>query len=546
MRRYVRDMSNNRPALLAAGVVGAAAAAVAAILAYEGRGITFTGDEWAYVAHVFTHSGVGGLLSSPGSDYLLLVPLFLYERLLDLFGMTSYVPFRVAAIATHLAVAALLFALLRRRIGPVAAALAVIPILFLAGGPPPGNAVDSVTMTARRLPMLLAIAFSLGALLALDRRSRRGDIAACALLTLGTLSHPVAVAFVVVAAVTVLARDGSARVRSAFVFAVPALVWVAAALAFGNGASDLGPGRLIEAAGYVARSFAAAAASLLGILNSPPVNGADAIRVGTRWLAAAAVVAAVVWAVRRRSRQAAGVPWGLVAAAAGLVVLLVATALQPGSGAIGPPDASRYVYPEAVLLVLVVAEAFRGIRLPRRLLVAAVPLLAFVAVAGTLQLREVGSELRTTSELERAELGALQRAAAAQREIAGPVSTVTAATYAETASIPELKKLPRRLTLGGVPASVLEEIGDRYGSPALDASEIASAPPRARQLAATLYGRLLEPTSSFHLVARALGLDPGGRLIGDDLGVGDKLRLAAKAILDVDRLVLPVRPEQPE
>jgi hypothetical protein len=330
------------------------------------------------------------------------------------------------------------------------------------------------------------------------------------------------------------------------VFTVPALVWVAAALAFGNGASDLGAGRLIEAAGYVARSVAAAAASLLGTLNSPPVDGAEAIRIGARWLAAAAVVAAVVWALRRRARESRGVPWGFVAAMAGLLVLLLATALQPGSGAIGPPDASRYVYPEAVLLVLLVAEAFRGIRLPAKLLIAAVPVLAFVVVAGTLQLRQVGAELRTTSELERAELAALDRAATAQREIAGPVSTVTAATYAETASIPELKKLPRRLTLGGVPASVIDEIGDRYGSPALDASEVASAPARARQLAATLYARLLEPTSSFHVLARALGLDTGGRLIGDDLGVGDELRDAAKSILDVHRLVLPVGPEKPE
>src|SRR5438132_13763378 len=109
----------------AAGALFACAAIVAAVvLLRDGRGITFMGDEWSYINRFVTVHGLDSVLRSPGSDYLLVAPLFLYERLLDVFGMTSYVPFRVVAVCVHLPCPLLLFLPLRRRAGarPAAAA----------------------------------------------------------------------------------------------------------------------------------------------------------------------------------------------------------------------------------------------------------------------------------------------------------------------------------------------------------------------------------------------------------------------------------------
>src|SRR6058998_3185240 len=110
----------NRARALPGALFAGAAVAAAAILLYEGRGLTFTGDEWSYLGHLVNDPRPASLLSSPGSDYLMVIPLFLYARLLDAFGAASYIPYRVVGVSVHLLCASLLFLLLRRRVGPLA------------------------------------------------------------------------------------------------------------------------------------------------------------------------------------------------------------------------------------------------------------------------------------------------------------------------------------------------------------------------------------------------------------------------------------------
>jgi hypothetical protein len=499
-------MRGKAPAL-ASALFAAAAATATALLAVDGRGMTFTGDEWAYAGHLITHSGPDRFLTSPGSDYLMAVPLLVYQRMFELFGMASYVPYRVVAIALHLACALLVFLLLRRRIGRVPAALATIPFLFLAGAPG-GISVDAVSMSARRLPMVLAIGFGLGALLALDR-GFRGDAVSCVLLVLSVASHPVALGFLAAAAVLVAMRSASDRRRGAFVVLVPLGLWLAAVMVVGHGASYLTMHRALDAPLYVARSVAAASGALVGALNSPPVAGSGALRVGLPWLAGALAVGGCAWAVQRRLR--AGEGWrdlaGFLAAATGLLVLLAATALQPGSAEIGPPSSSRYIYPEAILLLLAVAEAFRGIRVRRRTALVAVPLIALAVAGSVLQLGQFGTRLRTVSLTERAELGAIQQAVEGRSELAGrPAAEAVPTALAARTAVPSLVPVSRRFALGGLTPAELEELGNRYGSQALSPQEIQEARFRVRRLASHLYEQILQPTPLLQRFAKSLGL----------------------------------------
>jgi hypothetical protein len=487
----------NGASALGVGIFAAAAAAAAALLIYEGRGVTFTGDEWAYAGHLVTQSGADRLLTSPGSDYAMPVPLLMLDGMLNAFGMTSYVPYRLVGVAAHLVCAGLLFLLLRRRVGAVPAALATVPILFLAASDD-GMGVDAVTMSARRLPMLLAIGFGLGALLALEHRSRGRDAAACGLLVLSLASHPVGLGFAAIAAVTVftgaaLRRSPRALLTSrALVFAVPLALWVAVSLLFGHGNSDLSAGNLVSVPAYMAESLAAASAAVAGMANSPLVSGSTVVSGAVPWLLAAGAVGACAWTVARR--MAAGdrhLPtfW---AAAAGLGVLLLATAIQPGSADIGSPEAPRYVYPEAILLVLVLAEAFRGVSVRPRLAAVMVASVALAVTGSALQLFDMGSGMRSLSLAERAELGAIEAAARVRAEVASRSPTQTLlATRAGTNPLGNQLAVPRRYALGGISAYVITRLADRYGSPALDADEIDRVPTGARDLADALYVRLI-------------------------------------------------------
>lgn len=482
---------------LGAGVFAAAAAAAAALLIHEGRGITFTGDEWSYAGHLVTHSGADRLLTSPGSDYAMPVPLLVLDGMLDLFGMTSYVPYRLLGVAAHLTCAGLLFLLLRRRVGAMPAALATIPILFLAASDD-GPGVDAVTMSARRLPMLLAIGLGLGALLALERRGRARDAAACSLLVLSLASHPVGLAFTAIAAVTVLTgakprwTPRGLLVPRTLVFVLPLALWVAVSLLFGHGSSDMSAGRVVSIPGYVAESVAAASAAVAGMANSPIVSGSPLASDLVPWLLAAAAVGACAWAVA--PRMAAGdrhLP-SLWAALAGLLVLLLATAIQPGSADVGSSEAARYVYPEAIVLVLVIAEAFRGVSLRPRLAVAVVAGVALAVTGSTLQLFDMGSGMRSLSIAERAELGAIEAAARVRAEVASRSPTQTLlATRAGTNPLGHQLAVPRRYALGGLSPYVLNKLADSYGSPALDPEEIDRAPTAALDLADALYVRLI-------------------------------------------------------
>ncbi len=81
---------------------------------------TLHGDEWGYANRTSVLPTSEYLFDPPPSKHLIAIPLLLYKAAFEGFGISSYVPYRLAHVALLLLCAGLFYALARRRIGDCA------------------------------------------------------------------------------------------------------------------------------------------------------------------------------------------------------------------------------------------------------------------------------------------------------------------------------------------------------------------------------------------------------------------------------------------
>jgi hypothetical protein len=336
---------------IAWAMLGVAFAISATWLLLAGSELTFHGDEILYYANLVNKDGVisplYGLeyLFAPHNGHLVLLGRLAYEGLFAVFG-TDYGVFRAVEVIGVLACSVLFFVLAIRRTVPlVALALSILLAFF-------GYANETL-MWPFDLHTVYSAALGLGAILAMERDDRRGDVAGCVLLTLSVLMLEVGLAFVVGVAVLVLLRPD--RRRRLWIFLVPLALyaaWWLWALHFDQPSEvlfsnvRLVPSELINA-------LAAVFGCLLGI--NP--TGAEA-RPEVVGITAGGMVAAgfALAGLAYRIRQG-GVPPTLWA----FLATLVAYWLTMAAGG-RPPDSTRYVFVGAVLVLLVAVDALRGVR----------------------------------------------------------------------------------------------------------------------------------------------------------------------------------------
>jgi hypothetical protein len=134
---------------------------LAAVVAlYQGRQRWFFADDWEFLQKRQADSFSD--LMTPYNDHWVAMPLVAYRSLYALFGFTSYRPYQVAALVTHLAVAVLVRLVMRRSgVGPWAATMAA-SILVLLG--PGGENI----LAAFQISFTLAVALALGQFLLAD------------------------------------------------------------------------------------------------------------------------------------------------------------------------------------------------------------------------------------------------------------------------------------------------------------------------------------------------------------------------------------------
>lgn len=489
-------------------VLGIAMALSAALILVTAAGESFGIDEMFYLGRLVEDSGQVseypfGLeyLLGPYNGHLQLVGKLIYEATFALFG-ASYTAFVAVNVAALCATAGLFFELARRRVGPLAALAPAVLLLFL-------GFAREVLLWPFDVHTLAAIALGLGALLALERDDRRGDVLACVLIVLSVFTIEVGIAILVGIAVLVLWRPD--RLRRAWIFLLPAALyaaWWVWARKFDQDQSALDP----TAIGLIAETVFEAAAAVLGSLTGTnPVLAASYVTAVTWFGKALAVLAALALLARLRLGRVPPTLWAWLA-------ILFFYWLTMGA-AERPPEGSRYVFFGAVAVLLVAAEAVSG-RVGNRFRAGVVILVLLALPANIAQLRSGHEDdtLHRDAEVSRTEFAML--------ELAGDRVDPDYVVSADA----NVSAVGGGLFIGIPAGAYLRSVG-RNGSPAYTLAELREQPEELRTIAdIALAGAIgLEPEAipapagarSCPLVAPAPGaasasfaLRPGRTLFG--------------------------------
>jgi hypothetical protein len=346
------------PLLLLVGM-----AVSAALLITWRSHLTFFIDDWDLLLH---RRGLNAdVLLDPHARHLIVAPVVLWKAIQATFGMDSQIPFAIASTTAFMSSVALLFVYMRRRVGDWLALAALAPILFM------GTAYEDL-LNVFQISYFGSMAFGIGALLAFERRDRKGDVVACVLLLASLAFSEIALAFGVGCAVSIALDRGPWR--RAWVIAVPAFLYVVWYFGWGRqGPSSLTFTHIANSPVYVLDGFASSMGSLLGFGQPVLSDGSAGLDWGRPLLVA--VVGMAVWGLLRTpSRRRTMI---LVPLSIGLTFWFL-TAANAGLGR--PPDASRYQYLGAVFILMIAAEYGAAWRPSWRLLLA----LSAVAVAATI------------------------------------------------------------------------------------------------------------------------------------------------------------------
>jgi hypothetical protein len=489
--------------------LGGAILASSVLILWQGRGTTFGGDDLFYFARLVQQDGAVnqesfGLeyLLAPHNGHLQLVGKLIYEGLFATVG-ADYAVFRLVALAGFLACVVLFFLLCRPRIGEPASLLLCILLLFLGGA-------WEVMLWPFDLHTSLAVAAGLGALLALERDGPRADLACCLLLIASVLTIEVGLAFLGGVAVSVLLRED--RWQRLWIVGAPATLYLAwAAWAEGFGQSDLVFTNLSHAAPSVASSLAATVGSLTGqIEHGEGVFAGLASTTEAAPVVAVIVAALIVWRLGRGDVQPS--TWVFLAT---LLIYWGFIALANRA-----PDSSRYIFPGALLLLLLGADLVRGRRFGRGLLIGIAVVIAIALPANVLKLGDGRDAQVTDADASGAEYAMIELA---RGQVAADYLASADPQVLETAPVPHI----------GLRAADYLAAADRIGSIAFSLPELRAAPPLVRAGAdATLVGALgiaLRPTQAgsgdacerpaFDGSSARFELPPGGAVI-EALGAG--------------------------
>jgi hypothetical protein len=357
--------------------------------------LTFFADEWMFLLDRRGFST--DVFLDPHNEHIAIVPVAIYKALLALFGMDSALPFAIVSTLVFLLSAVFLFVYLRRRAGDWSALLGSVMILFL-------GAAWTDLLWPFQIGFSGSIAAGIGALLALDRDDRKGDLVACALLVLATSFSELGIPFAAGAFISVVLRP-SRRRSGLYVALVPVALYGIWYLGWGHtGPQSASFDNLVDSPRFIFDSISENLVSLLGLatpfseVSSPNLDGLN----WGRALLLIAIGLAIwrLWRVGRPSRWL----WAAVAAGGTFWFLTALNAIP----LLRTPTSSRYQYPGAVFVLLIAAELLRGVRLGRRVLVAATAVTVAAAISGAIFLHDGYESKREASENLRARLAAVE------------------------------------------------------------------------------------------------------------------------------------------
>lgn len=479
--------------------------ASAALSLWLGRGTIFSVDELDWFSTT-PDLDLRGVLQ-PYTGHLILVSRIVYAAFLDLFG-AAYLPFRALTTSAVLLVAGLFFVFAKRRVGALVALAPTVVLLFY------GAAAEDL-VTGNGFTELIAVAAGLGALLALERADRAGDIGACALLGLAVVSYSEAIPFLAGAAALILL--GPDRARRLWVFLLPAAgyaAWFAWSASLPASAeANVRPAGVLEAPAWAFESLGVAAAAVTGL--GYDFGDTGLLGLDTTWGPVVAALALIALGVRL---WRGGISRWLLATLSVPLTLWLIHSLASGVGR--TPANPRYLFTITVAILLVAAEAARGVKLGRSAIVAVYAVAAISVATNIALLRDGAADFRGLSDNRRATLTAVELGG----EVGpGVVDSLVGPVMQETGQ-------------GNVATGYLEA-ARRFGSPALSVEELRSQPDGVRARAdAALAANLelaLEPVA---------GPARGCRRVEGTRGTGTEVELPrGGAVLRASEGPVPVR-----
>jgi hypothetical protein len=410
-----RPVKQSVPLIAFAGLLGL----TGIYLLYLTRGNTFYADEWSWV--LYRRGNTVATFLQPWNEHMSLIPIAIYRLLFATVGLRHYAPYRVIVTVAHLLVTGLLFLYARRRIGVLAAVIASVMLLYL------GPAWDNF-LWPFQMAWLISLAAGLGALLMLDRRDRRGDIAACALVAVSLGSSGIGLMVALGVAVDVVFERR--RWRDVWIFAIPLVpyaVWWSQYESPNRGnvsASWLLQHNIPLIPSFAGKAAAVALSALWGLAGQP-TRGHAQTALAFGWVLLAVAVGLLIWRFSRLRR----LPPRVAALLTMALSFWVLTAIRRADYSL--PYESRYLYVSAVFIILVAVELGRGVRLPRKLgVVVTVAALAAV-VSNVMILGDAAATFRKSGPIVRAETGALDigRPVVSASLVADPWQRIVAGPY---------------------------------------------------------------------------------------------------------------------
>jgi hypothetical protein len=469
-------------------VLAAAMVASAGFALWVGRDTSFSRDELNWIIDTPGLDLRGAL--EPHGGHLILVPRLIYDAILHVSGV-EYLPYRLLTVGAVLLTAGLFFAFATRRIGSLAALAPALVILVYGSD-------HNHVLQGSGFTVIFPLATGIGALLALERADRAGDVLACALLVLGLATYSTGIPFVAGAAALIMI--GSDRWRRAWVFLVPSILY-AAWLLWSQQATEGGAGsqatlsNILLFPSWAWDSLGTAGAAFVGLGYEFAGQQASPDRLVSGWgpVIAAIALAGLAW---RLWRGPIG-KW-LWATMAILITLWLIGALGALDTALDVPDSTRYIFPATVAVLLVAVEAARGVRLGRGALLI-IFAVAAVGIATNVRLLGDGAAgLRDGLALQRAGLTAVS---IADGRLGGAFAGE------------QVGRMLRFTGEGGVATGYLRAVAE-FGSPGFSVAELRTQPEGVRQEADRLLADNLpvelEPTRTRPTNCRRVEAAPGG------------------------------------
>lgn len=329
-------------------------------LMYVGRTQWFFVDDFDFFAarHISWTD-----LMQPHNGHWSTLPILEYRALYGLVGLRDYWPYELVAVVGHLAVAVLLYVVMRRaKVQPwIATAAGILFVFFGAGW------ADIVW--SFQTGFTGALAFGLAAIVLLDHRTRRSDLLAFACGLAALLCSGVGLAMIVAAGFAMLLRRGW---RPALAFAGPLLaIFVLWFATYGHGSSPR------PSAHQFTRFAWTIVSNPFGQLSHVEWLG---------WLLAVVLVAGTVMAIRTTPRRDLTRYAAVLGLLVGLAVFAITTGVTRGWEGSEAAMASRYVYVGAALILPALAAAVSVLTRNRPVLVVAAFLVVLIGLPGNVGL----------------------------------------------------------------------------------------------------------------------------------------------------------------